>query len=104
MPEHEPPPGCCVAYYPPEFIIALPSMSLLALISSYPHSHPEEQAVGAVPLADDGIPAEHQGGSSLLGPRHLAEGGKGQVEIRSISGCQRKTLSSRLLRFKSFCG
>ena len=34
---------------------------------------PEEQTVGAVPLADDGIPTEHEGGGALLGARHLAE-------------------------------
>ena len=34
---------------------------------------PEQQAVGAVPLADDGVPAEHQGGRSLLGASKLAE-------------------------------
>ena len=36
-------------------------------------SKPEQEAVGAITLADDGVPAEHEGGGALLGARQLAE-------------------------------
>ena len=50
--------------------------------------HPKKETVGAVPLADHRVPAEHQGGRPLLRARHFAGGEWHDRDAGSYGGDQ----------------
>ena len=68
------PPGTCVACCPPWQRGNKHITSLWLIGIRWKNQWwPEEKTVGSIPLANDGIPAEHQGGRAFLGSRQLAE-------------------------------